>query len=204
MTSNEIKNMIDYTVNSNGTCEITAKSLNLALNSLLQFAANAVGKEEDLEIPSYWADKILSELQNYIEENNSIIASLQSELNSLKKDADDVNKNDIALFYNGTTNYVIINLTKNKVLETGGSKGIIYNPDTKTLMWESYCDSCIITFNDFHKFYYGTNIYTKSATEINPSRHITDAYISFSGSPMLFLETTTSNEKYELNLKNIS
>lgn len=156
MTSNEIKNMIDYTVNSNGTCEITAKSLNLALNSLLQFAANAVGKEEDLEIPSYWADKILSELASHIEESNAIISNLQAEIETLKSNSGNIDKDDVALFYVGSLNYVILNLTKNKILDTG-SMYLRYNESTKELLISEPSESTLtITFNDIYPFYTGT------------------------------------------------
>ena len=158
MTSNEIKNMIDYTVNSNGTCEITAKSLNLALNSLLQFAANAVGKEEDLEIPSYWADKILSELASHIEESNAIISNLQAEIETLKSNSGNINKDDVALFCIGSLNYVILNLTKNKILDTGPSLYLKYNESKKELhVSEPPSESALtITFNDICPFYTGT------------------------------------------------
>lgn len=158
MTSNEIKNMIDHTVNSNGTCEITAKSLNLALNSLLQFAANAVGKEEDLEIPSYWADRILSELASHIEESNAIISNLQAEIETLKSNSGNIDKDDIALFYIGSAGHVILNLTKNKILDAGSSTYISYDEFNKELFVSEPPSQAplTITFNDIYPFYTGT------------------------------------------------
>lgn len=150
--------MIDYTVNSNGTCEITAKSLNLALNSLLQFAANAVGKEEDLEIPSYWADKILSELASHIEESNAVISNLQAEIETLKSNSGSIDKDDIVMFYVGSLSHIILNLTKNQILDAEQSLYLRYNESNKELLVSEppTGSPLTITFNDIYPFYTGT------------------------------------------------
>ena len=204
MSLTELKEMINSTINSNETCEINAKSLNLALNSIVEFAESVVENNQDDDIPPYWAGKILTELQNYIEENNSTILKLQSELNSLKTDVNNVSKDDVALFYNGTADYTIINLTKNKVLEIGGAQGIIYNPNTKELIYKTHCSDCVITFNDLYQFYYGTNAYSKKPYILDQSRLTSCANVYLAYYSTLFLESTTSDKKYELNLKRIS
>lgn len=167
MTSNEIKNMIDYTVNSNGTCEITAKSLNLALNSLLQFAANAVGKEEDLEIPAYWADKILSELASHIEESNAVISNLQAEIETLKSNSGSIDKDDIVLFYVGSLSHVLFNLTKNEILDADQSPYLGYSESSKELFVSEspHGSKLMITFNDIYPFYTGTSLDTRHRSD---------------------------------------
>lgn len=83
---------------------------------------------------------------------------MQAEIETLKSNSENINKDDIVLFYTGSFGRIILNLTKNKILDAEQSLYLRYNESKKELLvTESPSQSPLtITFNDIYPFYTGT------------------------------------------------